>query len=202
MKKLSCSLLTFVTLLILFILICFLSIKWKIHKYETDISQKWAELYTCSTEKAHYIQSFTVGINNPNDTEKNILYTVNKNLKNRVYYKNKCSLYFLELEHKLNEETINLLDYSNLNGAKMQSFKEILIPTNNKLNNLIDTYNSSVLHYNKYIAMCPNCLVAKNNGYKMKLLFTIQYGVRNEDPIAKSNEQADWFIGEDSRRNK
>ena len=202
MKKVIISLIVLlsITLLVFSLLFSYYqSVESNLVKLDKRVVNQWVQCFSLSTERCHMIEEYLNTNKNEVSDYSGFQIILTENLRKRNIYKNQCSIDFVELEHKLNEEMIHFSNKVNDNSIpQMITFMETINKNSIILNNLTKEYNEYVLDYNQYISIFPNLIVAKRNGFKRKEFFSIKYGIENEDPKIKSKKLPEWAIGVDT----
>ena len=103
--------------------------------------------------------------------------------QSRIERKNKSKTLEIEFkEYKLNDFLLrNCQDKKNVTDSL---FRE--------LNNIRTEYNSYVQDFNLYYTMFPNIIFARQKDYKREKYFGVEFGVKNQNPIEKSEEIPEW----------
>lgn len=157
------------------------------------LNNNWTELLKLQDEKNNLL-----GILVKNSSP-NIQYVDSLNVNLIEYTKNRksigeCNPSLVYNQYLSNKYMLPLLKfYSGNNQLENVEKKKTLknIQDNiERINKVIEKYNSSVRDYNLYYTSFPNFIIAKSYGFKRKDYFEIQYGIENIDPkIAKKERR-------------
>ncbi|MFA9189389.1 LemA family protein [Flavobacterium magnesitis] len=159
------------------------------------LNDNWTELLKLQDEKNNFLEILV------NNSSSNIQYIDSLNINLAEYTKNRrsvieCNPSFVYEQYLSNKYTLPLIKFYSKNEQLVDNEKKntLMNVANNieKINKVIEKYNSSVRDYNLYYSSFPNFIIAKSYGFKRKDYFEIQYGIENIDPKIVKKERREW----------
>lgn len=159
------------------------------------LNDNWSELLKLQDEKSNFLE-ILVNKNSPN-----IQYVDSLNISLIEYTKNRksigeCNPSLVYEQYLSNKYMLPLIKFYSENDQladveKKNALKNIR-DNIERINKVIEKYNSSVRDYNLYYTSFPNFIIAKSYGFKRKDYFEIQFGVENIDPKIAKKERREW----------
>lgn len=160
----------------------------KIDENSRSVGEEWAVLFEESDRRLTLISDLLEHL--PADSGSEALCaSLRKNEEERADFKLNNAKEFIMLEYDTNSALLNTIDSLEFGSdAEIKGIIDELIEQKAKINMIAVRYNSAVMKHNQYFSVFPNFAFARETPYSRKLLFTIKYGEKNQNPKEREEE--------------